>query len=69
MPALTQSPRRLPALSAFLALVCLGSASLRADIYDDAVAHAGRGGLSPRSSFQASSLPTPWKRVGGFESD
>jgi len=33
---------RLPALTVFLALACLGSANLRADIYDDAVAHAGR---------------------------
>ena len=33
---------RIPALAAFLALACLGSANLWADIYDDAVAHAGR---------------------------
>lgn len=33
---------RIPALTAFLALACLGSTSLWADIYDAAVAHAGR---------------------------
>ncbi len=35
-------PRRVPALAVFLTLSCLASASLWADIYDDAVAHAGR---------------------------
>jgi predicted methyltransferase len=32
----------LPALAAFLGLAGLGSAALRADIYDDAAAHVGR---------------------------
>jgi predicted methyltransferase len=34
--------RRLRLLAAFLSLACLASSSLWADIYDDAVAHAGR---------------------------
>jgi len=34
--------RRVPLLAAFLTLACLASASLWADIYDDAVAHKGR---------------------------
>jgi predicted methyltransferase len=32
----------MPAFAAFLALACLGSATVRADIYDDAAAHVGR---------------------------
>jgi predicted methyltransferase len=32
----------IPAFAAFLALACLGSATVRADIYDDAAAHVGR---------------------------
>jgi len=41
MTALNRA-RDLPLLAAFLSLACLASGSLRADIYDDAVAHAGR---------------------------
>jgi predicted methyltransferase len=32
----------MPAFAAFLALACLGSATVRADVYDDAAAHVGR---------------------------
>jgi predicted methyltransferase len=42
MSTLNHRPHRLPLLAAFLGLACLSSASLWADIYDDAVAHAGR---------------------------
>jgi predicted methyltransferase len=55
MPGLNQSSRRLPALAAVLALACLGSASVRADIYDEAVAHPGR----PDKDVQRDALDHP----------
>jgi predicted methyltransferase len=42
MFAVLARARRLSALAAWLALVCLGSANVRADVYDDALAHPGR---------------------------
>jgi predicted methyltransferase len=55
MPGLNPSSHRLPALAAVLALACLGSAQVRADIYDEAVAHPGR----PDKDVQRDALDHP----------
>jgi predicted methyltransferase len=55
MPGLNQSSHRLPALAAALALACLGSAQVHADIYDEAVAHPGR----PDKDVQRDALDHP----------
>jgi predicted methyltransferase len=65
--------QRLPLLAAFLALACLASNTLWADIYDDAVAHKGRSERDlqrdaidhPAEVLRLSGIGPGWK-VGDF---